>query len=75
MAKLTPWIKCRDQQPTLPGWYDVRWPGGRGALRSRVRWSGTAWTVLGGTHLMTFNNGKGAWRGLSSNPSAPKEAK
>ena len=72
MSNLTKWIKCRDQQPTLPGWYDVRWHGDSRVSAGRIYWTGVNWNVASFGVSARFSGD--AWRGLSENPSAPKEA-
>ncbi len=69
MPKLTSWIKCKDQQPSLPGWYDTLWNGSSSAKETRCLWTGYVW--LYDNHARTtFGNipqkyPDDAWRGLS----------
>ncbi len=69
MSKLTKWIKCKDQQPSLPGWYDMR------HAIDRKYWDGEYWRLGPYCAVSAYGDKHDAWRGLSENPSAPKEAK
>ena len=65
--KLTKWIKCRVQQPTLPGWYDVRYHGEKNVYWRRIYWNGRHWdSYTFSVSLDAYPND--AWRGLAEAP-------
>lgn len=77
--KLTPWIKCSEQQPTIPGWYDVRYAGER-CCSGRRYWNGKQWNL--GSSLISMKASFGnaaqindAWRGLASDPASAGDVK
>jgi hypothetical protein len=51
------------------GEYDVKWHGSTAGPAPRIYWTGRDWDDP------FFGIDNDAWRGLSENPSAPKEAK
>jgi hypothetical protein len=77
-AKLTPWFNLdRDGNPTLPGWYDVRYKSRRNAHYKRRYFDGEKWRFGPEAGATLFGNEPGAkrhehWRGLAKCPSAAK---